>query len=429
MSLALAAWSRSGIARRLLITLGLLAAFRVGAGIPAPGVDAGALRACLEAVQGGGAVGVANLLSGGALLQLAVFALGVMPYITASIAVQMLGSTVGPVARLRQAGPEGQARLSQYTRFAAAALSGVQAAALAATVTYRPGTLYPGCGPVVTDPGVPTLAVLALTLVAGSLLCVFLGELITAHGVGNGLSLLILASVVAALPGQVHQMASQVPTAGWGLAGLGLLLLVAAVVFVEQAAYRVPVVYATHTPPTGAAGAPVYLPLRLNQAGIVPAIIASAVLSLPVALAGEAGEGLLGQAASWLVDTTGPVYLVAYAVVVAGFCFFQLASAYDPDRVADQLRHAGAFIPGLTPGDPTSDFLDRVTTRLTAAGAVYLVWVALLPALLLSATVGVGKVPLGGTTVLICVAVALATTDQLTSGVARPRFPTLKETR
>ncbi|MCK2220485.1 preprotein translocase subunit SecY [Actinomadura sp. ATCC 31491] len=400
--------------RKLLFTLALIALFRLGQILPAPGVDVVAVRACVGSATGG-LFDLAQMMSGGAMLQLSVFALGVMPYITASIVLQLLTVVVPRLEALRKEGSRGQARITQYTRYLTVALAVLNAGTVVALA--RTGRLLPGCPrPLLRDDGPLPVLVIVTTLVAGACLVMWLGELITERGIGNGMSLLMFTQVVAVFPGYVSKIFVLTPAGAVVMLAAGLFL-VAAVVFVEQAQRRVPVQYAKRLVGRRMYGASsTYIPLKVNQAGIVPVIFTSSLLYLPTLAAPLLG----GEAGGWiernLAGGAHPLYMAAYALLIAAFAYFYVSITFNPAEVADNIRRYGGFVPGLRPGRPTAEYLAYVLTRLTAPGAAYLAVLALLPLVAFAILRDPGtqqNFPFGGTSVLIMVGVGLDTVKQI----------------
>ena len=381
--------------RRVLLTLCVIAAYRAGTYVPLPGIDAAALARSLHGAPGG-LVGMAEMLSGGAVGRMAVFALGVMPYVTASILVQVATLAVPSLAALRKEGEEGRERLKRYTWALAVAVAAFQAWGLAAGLMSAEG--------VVAHPGIGFLATSVAILTAGSALLTWLGERVTKKGLGNGISLVIFAGIVAGLPSAV---AATVDLALQGALPWALVLalppvvagLVAAVVLVERAQRRIPVGY-----PGRAGGTrPPYLPLKVNAAGVMPAIFASAALTLPTGLSALLPSG----AGSWAVALAPghAGHMLATAALVALFAFLYVAATAGPRETAENLVKAGGFVPGMRPGEQTEAYLDRVITRVSVIGAAYLVVVCTLPEVAASAA----AVPfaLGGTGLLVVVGTSL----------------------
>lgn len=408
--------------RRVTLTLALLALVRVLTHIPAPGVDAAVVRACTPA--GGGWTSLVNLVSGGALHQLSLLAVGVMPYVTASLSVQLLSSAVPALNRLKTSGASGAARLTRMTRALTLLLAAVQAWALVGTAAFSPATLFPGChAPLLHETSLEARAMVAMAFVAGSAVTLWLGEQITARGIGNGVSLLLMTAMLAGLPAQLLVLAQH----GGGLVAVVLVALVATVVLachVESASVQVPLLYSTKA---GGAGG-TYFPVKVNPAGVVPVILAAASLS-----ALHAASSALAGPSSWVAQQMAaahtPLGAATYLLLVVAGTYGFLLVTVKPDQLSDSLAASGAFVPGLAPGSATSTYLDGIYTRLAGAGALYLCALAALPLAMFAATNGRLSMPLGGTGVLIVVVVATETVRaaQLARASASP--PALIPTR
>ncbi|MEP7764478.1 preprotein translocase subunit SecY [Sanguibacter sp. 25GB23B1] len=409
--------------RKLLFTISIMALFRVGSFVPSPGVDYQNVQQC---VANGGAsdiLGLVNLFSGGALLQLSIFALGIMPYITASIIVQLLRVVIPRFEALHKEGQSGTAKLTQYTRYLTVALAVLQATTY--VTMARTGQLLPNCD-VIPDDSLMASILVVITMTAGAGAIMWLGELISERGVGNGMSLLIFTSIAASFP-----------PALWGIAGgnggpqkftivvLVSLLVIALVVFVEQSQRRIPVQYAKRMVGRKMyGGSSTYIPIKINMAGVIPVIFASSLLAVP---------GLIAQFASpesdwvqWVqrnvVDTGAPLHIGLYVLLIVFFCFFYTAITFDPDEVADNMKKYGGFVPGIRAGRPTAEYLDYVITRITSAGAIYLAIVALIPTLaFIILDVGT-NIPFGGTSILIIVGVGLETVKQIDSQLQQRHY-------
>ncbi|WP_049559698.1 preprotein translocase subunit SecY [Nonomuraea sp. SBT364] len=409
--------------RKLLFTLGLLALFRLGQVLPSPGVDVVAVRECAGAARGG-LFDMVQLLSGGAMLRLSVFALGVMPYITASIVMQLLTVVVPRMEALRKEGQAGQTRITQYTRYLTVALAVLNATTVVALA--RAGQLLPGCArPLLRDDGPLVVAVLVVTMVAGACVVMWVGELITGRGIGNGMSLLMFTQVVAVFPAYMSTMLMVSPFA-FAVILVSGVFVVAAVVFVEQGQRRVPVQYARRLVGRRMyGGSSTYIPLKVNQAGIVPVIFASALLYLPALAAPMLG----GEAGAWvsrhLTSGDHPLYMTVYVLLIVGFAYFYVSITFDPAEVADNIRRYGGFVPGVRPGRATAGYLAHVLSRLVPAGAAYLGVLALVPLVAFAILRDPGtqqNFPFGGTSVLIMVSVGLETVKQVEAQVQQRAY-------
>ncbi|MBF8194430.1 preprotein translocase subunit SecY [Nonomuraea sp. K274] len=400
--------------RRLLFTLGLIGLFRLGQVMPSPGVDVVAVRECVGSAQGG-VFDMVQLLSGGAMLRLSVFALGVMPYITASIVMQLFAVMVPRLAVLRKEGHSGQAKITQYTRYLTVGLAVLNAGTV--VVLARTGQLLPGCGrPLLRDEGLLSVTVIVLTMVAGACVVMWLGELITDRGIGNGMSILMFTQVVAVFPSYMSNIFVISPV-GFVVMLVAGLFLVAAVVFVEQAQRRIPVRYAKRMVGRRMyGGSSTYIPMKVNQAGIVPVIFTTSMLYLPTLVTPLLGDTAQAWVARHLTSGTDPFYMTVYVLLIAGFAYFYVSITFDPVEVADNMRRFGGFVPGLRPGRPTATYLAYVLSRLTAPGALYLAVLALLPLVAFAILRDPGtqqNFPFGGTSVLIMVGVGLDTVKQI----------------
>ncbi|HLX19863.1 MAG TPA: preprotein translocase subunit SecY [Gaiellaceae bacterium] len=388
--------------RRLLFTALVLTVYRFGSWLPAPGVDPAAVSNFLRS-NGSGIFGLLNLLSGSSLSRLSLFALGIVPYVTASIAVQLLTAVVPRLEQLQKEGEAGYARITQYTRYATVALAAAQATGYAYLFDHE-GALHLAAG---------RLVIVVLTLTAGTTLLMWLGEQITKRGVGNGISIIIFASILTSAPTAIR---------GWlnGSAGerlffpIAALLVVVSVVFVQDGQRKIPIQYARRMlgRQTVAVGS-TYMPLRVNMAGVIPVIFAAALLALPPTLA-----GFLPSTAPFIdrhVQPGSSSYLAGEALLIVAFTFFYTAVQFNPVDQADNLRKYGGYIPGIRPGPPTAGYLDRVLSRLTASGALFLAAVAVAPCIFIRHA-GFSQATsraLGGTSVLIVVGVALDTMRQM----------------
>ena len=402
--------------RRALITLALIGVYRLGAQLPAPGVDYAAINQCAATIADGSLMSAVNLFSGGALTQVSLLGLGVMPYITAAIIMQLLGVVIPRLGELRKEGATGQATITQYSRYLTVALAGISAAGLVYAASGTPSRLFPNCpSPVLATDGNLAVVVLVVALTAGSLLAMWLGEQITEHGFGNGISLILFSSIAVTLPAQMFSVSAS--QGYWMLAGVtaGVLVLLVAVTFVEQGQRRIPIGYDR----TGTRHS-TFMPFKVNSAGVVPVIYASSLLYMPMIVVGVTdADGAVGTwVQTYLVSGTHPIYIAAYVALVLLFTFFQVSITHDVRELTDQLNSAGGFVPGIRPGAETRSYLTYVLDRITAAGAVYLAAVAVLPLFVLSGVGGGSQLPLGGTALLILASVGLDTTKQIAAKVS-----------
>ena len=399
---------------KILFTVAIIAIYRLGSYLPVPGVDFDAVQNYLEnpAQDPSGAFTLINLFSGGALTQFAIFALGIMPYITSSIIMQLLGVVIPRLEQLQKEGETGRKKIQQYTRYVTVFLALLQSASivqLAHNKGILPIDIFPGL-----TPGRFALAVLTLT--AGTALIMWLGELITQRGVGNGMSIIIFSAIVARLPSEGANIlrVNRVPIFVL-VCFLGLLIVVA-VIFVEQAQRRIPVQYAKRMVGRRMyGGQSTYIPLKVNQAGVIPIIFASSLLYIPVLLSSIVNK-------PWLTDITErfartgshPLYIITYFLLIIGFAYFYNSIAFNPVDTADNMKKYGGFIPGIRPGRQTAEYLNYILTRITLPGAVFLGAVAILPFIALAAG-NVQSFPFGGTSILITVGVGLETMKQIES--------------
>ena len=390
--------------RRLLFTAMILAVFRIGSWLPAPGVDPGAVSNFVNS-KGSSIFGLLNLLSGSSLSRLSLFALGIVPYVTASIVVQLLTTVVPRLEQLQQEGEAGYARLNQYTRYATVGLAAAQATGYAYLFKHE-GAIHLNAG---------RFVVLVLTLCGGTTLLMWLGEQITKRGVGNGISILIFASILASAPTGIHAWLNGSTTEHLFFPIAALFVLVA-VVFVQEGLRKIPIQYARRVVGRRTmADASTYMPLRVNMAGVIPVIFAAALLALPPTLAGFVPSTT--QFINRYVRPGTFSYLGGEALLIVAFTFFYTAVQFNPVDQADNLRKYGGYIPGIRPGPPTAGYLDRVLSRLTLPGSLFLAAVAVAPCIFISHA-GFSQATsraLGGTSVLIVVGVALDTMRQMES--------------
>ena len=407
--------------RKLLFTLGLVVLFRLGSVVPTPGVDYTAIQKCITSEQSNNLYGLINLFSGGALLQLSVFALGIMPYITSSIIIQLLTVVIPRLETLKKEGQAGQAKTTQYTRYLTLGLAILQSTGIVA-LARTPGRLFQGCNlQLVPNQSIALIVTMVVVMTAGTAVIMWLGELITDRGVGNGMSILIFTSIIATFPGQLNAILK-----GDGLFKFIITIIiglatVAAVVYVEQAQRRIPVQYAKRM--VGSRlfdGASTYIPLKVNMAGVIPVIFASSLLYIPTLIVTLSGS--TAGWAQWIArnlsssgGSGGALYVAFYFLLIIFFAYFYVSITFNPVEVADDMKKYGGFIPGIRAGKPTADYLDYVITRLTAPGSLYLGLVAIIPFIAYGA-LGVGRRFLfGGTSLLIMVGVGLDTVKQIES--------------
>jgi preprotein translocase subunit SecY len=412
------AFKTPDLRRKILFTLFIIGVYRLGAYVPGPGVSYVAIQRALESTEDSSLYGLVNLFSGGALLQLSVFALGIMPYITASIILQLLVVVIPRLEELKKEGQSGQAKITQYTRYLTIALAVLQSTGIIALA--RSGRLFPDPSiEVIPDDSLFRILVLVITLTAGTAVIMWLGELITDRGVGNGMSVLIFTSIISSIPAQAVRL-YQSDNGLLAVISIALLALVVItlVVYVEQAQRRIPVQYAKRMIGRRMyGGTSTYIPLKVNQAGIIPVIFASSLLYLPQLLSNvwTSNATFTRFINTYLVDPSNPVYLAVYFALIVFFTYFYVAITFNPVEVSDNMKKYGGFVPGIRPGRATAEYLDYILSRITAFGAVYLGLVAVLPYLLFGLTGNGETVPFGGTAILIIVGVGLETVKQVES--------------
>ena len=396
--------------RRLLFVLGALIVFRIGAHIPVPGVDPVALAELFNQ-QRGTIIDMFNMFSGGALERFTVFAIGIMPYISASIIMQLLTAVVPKLEQLKKEGEAGRRKISQYTRYGTVVLATVQATGVA----YALQNQQFGGLPVVIEPGPAFMFTAIVTLVAGTMFLMWLGEQVTERGIGNGISIIIFAGIVAGLPSAIGGTLELGSTGELSLFMIFFFMLMAIavtyfVIFVERGQRRITVNYAKRQQGRKMYGGHTsHLPLKVNMAGVIPPIFASSIILFPATVAGMFSQG--SENLEWLQDIANllspgqPIYVLLYALAIIFFCFFYTALQFNPKDTADNLKKSGAFIPGIRPGEQTAKYIDGVMTRLTVAGAIYITMVCLLPEFLIVNW----NVPFyfGGTSLLIIVVVVM----------------------
>ncbi|HYG32825.1 MAG TPA: preprotein translocase subunit SecY [Methylophilaceae bacterium] len=399
----------SELKSRLLFVLGALVVFRLGAHIPVPGIDPVVLAKLFES-QDNGILGMFNMFSGGALSRFTVFALGIMPYISASIIMQLLTVVSPQLEQLKKEGESGRRQITKYTRYGTLFLATFQA--LGITIALESQSF--GGQPLVYDPGLMFRFTAVITLVSGTMFLMWLGEQITERGIGNGISIIIFAGIVAGLPSAIGGTLELARTGAFSIPlvvflFIAAILVTAFVVFVERGQRKITVNYAKRQVGRKVFGGQTsHLPLKLNMAGVIPPIFASSIILFPATLAGWFGSN---ESMSWLKDIGStlspgqPLYIILFAVAIIFFCFFYTALVFNPKETADNLKKSGAFVPGIRPGDQTAKYIDRIMGRLTLAGALYITAVCLLPEFLILEW----NVPFyfGGTSLLIIVVVTM----------------------
>ncbi len=433
----LRAFRTPDLRRKLLFTLFIVAVFRLGFALPTPGISEKAVNACLNTVnKSGGQVGLfqlVNLFSGGALFRLSVFALGIMPYITASIILQLLAVVIPRLETLRQEGQSGQAKITQYTRYLTVGLAILQSTGIIALA--RSGNLFGGiggaqCSSLIPNTSVFTISTMVICMTAGTAVIMWLGELITDRGVGNGMSVMIFTQVIAVIPGEMLLIYRTKHAFEFGvvlLVGVGIIAFVA---FMEQAQRRIPVQYAKRMVGRKMyGGTSTYIPLKVNQAGVIPVIFASSMLYIPQ-LAAQLFGGVSTAHPKWwanwvqahLILGDDPYYMAIFFALILFFTYFYVSITFNPTEVADNMKKYGGFIPGIRPGRPTAEYLSYVLSRLTAPGSVYLGLVALIPMVAIGLVGASQQFPLGGTSILIAVGVGLDTVKQIESQLQQRNY-------
>lgn len=423
--------------KKILFVLGILVLYRFGATLPSPGVDFKVVQECLDPANQDSTqqqiYSLINMFSGGALLQLSVFAIGIMPYITASIIVQLLTVVIPRFEELRKEGQAGQAKMTQYTRYLTVALALLQATgivALAANGNLLQGQANCDAQNIIRDQSILGLAIIVIVMVAGAMVVMWFGELITERGIGNGMSLLITAGIVARIPAEGRMILNDRGPVAFTLVIVAGMIIVGGVVFIESGQRRIPVQYAKRMVGRKMyGGSSTYLPLKVNQAGVIPVIFASSLLYMPMLISNlTRGDG---TPKGWqtfidqhLVNPSDPVYIVTYFAMIIFFTYFYVAVTFNPQERADDMKKYGGFIPGIRPGQPTADYLGYVLSRITLPGSIYLGTIAILPNLFMQVgnSGGLQNLPFGGTALLIMVVVALDTVKQVNSQLMQRKY-------
>jgi preprotein translocase subunit SecY len=429
------AFQTPDLRKKMLITLGLIALFRFGASLPTPGIDEKNVTICSNAATAAGSptagvLGIVNLLSGQALLHLSVFALGIMPYITASIILQLLTVVIPRLETLKQEGQAGQAKITQYTRYLTVGLAILQSTGYVELA--RSGTLFNGCGvagdnPIIPNGSVFTIATMVITMVAGTTVIMWMGELITDRGVGNGMSVMIFTTVISVIPGELLAIYRDKSPFYAAVAVVVVVFIVAFIVFMEQAQRRIPVQYAKRMVGRRMyGGTSTYIPMKVNQAGVIPVIFASSLLYIPTLGAQLFGKNSTSGWVAWvdryIEQSSSPIYMLGFFVLIIGFTYFYVSITFNPDEVSDNMKKYGGFIPGIRPGRPTAEYLRYVLSRLTAPGSVYLGAIALFPLVALSAIGVANEFPFSGVSLLIMVGVGLDTVKQIESQLQQRNY-------
>ncbi|MDO5077038.1 preprotein translocase subunit SecY [Corynebacterium sp.] len=435
MSALVSAFKDADLRKKILFTIAMIVLYRIGAQIPSPGVDYASISGRLrELTQDQSSVySLINLFSGGALLQLSIFAIGIMPYITASIIVQLLTVVIPHFEELKKEGQSGQSKMMQYTRYLTVGLALLQSAGIVA-LADRGQLLGSGVEVLRADRGVFDLVVLVLTMTAGAVLVMWIGELMTEKGIGNGMSLLIFAGIATRLPSDGAGILSSSGGGIFAMVLVAVIILVVGVVFIEQGQRRIPVQYAKRMVGRRQyGGTSTYLPLKVNQAGVIPVIFASSLIYVPVLITQIVQSGQTQVSDNWwqrnviqfLQTPSSWQYILLYFVLIIFFSYFYVSVQYDPAEQADNMKKYGGFIPGIRPGRPTAQYLGYVMNRLLFVGALYLGIIAVLPNIMLDLGVGTtnaGSTPFGGTAILILVSVALTTVKQIESQLLQSNY-------
>lgn len=426
------AFSTPDLRNKLMFTIAIVAIYRLGSFIPAPFVNYGNVQQCLNTgnTSTSGIYELVNLFSGGALLQLSIFALGIMPYITASIITQLLRVVIPRFETLYKEGQAGQAKLTQYTRYLTIGLGLLQSTTLIAVA--RQGALFgSNCTvPVFSDNSWWAISLMVITMTAGTGVIMWLAEMVTERGIGNGMSLLIFASVAAGFPSSLGQIGQErgIETLIAVIAvGVVIVLLV---ILVEQSQRRIPVQYAKRMVGKRTyGGQATYLPIKVNQAGVVPVIFASSLLYLPGLIAQFNGPDAAGKVADWVIWinnnlTQGdqPLYMVMYFLMIIAFTYFYVSITFNPEEVSENMKSYGGFIPGIRAGRPTTEYLEYVLSRITFPGSIYLGLVALIPLVALTLLNANQNFPFGGTSILIIVGVGLETVKQISAQMQQRNY-------
>jgi len=428
----LRAFRTPDLRRKLLFTIFIIAVFRLGCALPTPGISEKAVNACIGAANksGSSVYQLVNLFSGGALFRLSVFALGIMPYITASIILQLLAVVIPRLETLRQEGQSGQNKITQYTRYLTVGLAILQSTGIVALA--RSGKLFQSvlqCNQsLIPNPSVFTIVTMVTTMTAGTAVIMWLGELITDRGVGNGMSLMIFTQVIAVIPGEMLNIRTSRGNFVFGVVLVVGIAIIAFVAFMEQAQRRIPVQYAKRMVGRRMyGGTSTYIPLKVNQAGVIPVIFAASLLYIPQLAASLFGNQNHPQPwfkwiETYMVRGDSAIYMLSFFVLIVFFTYFYVAITFNPTEVADNMKKYGGFIPGIRPGRPTAEYLNFVLTRLTAPGSLYLGVIALIPMIALALVGASQNFPFGGTSILIAVGVGLDTVKQIESQLQQRNY-------
>ncbi|MBA3326701.1 MAG: preprotein translocase subunit SecY [Solirubrobacterales bacterium] len=408
LSTILSAFTVADIRKKLAFTAAMLALYRLGNHVPVPGINVDAVASIQDQFGGSNILGFLNLFSGGGLSRIALFALGIMPYITASIILQLLTVVVPALEKLSKEGEVGQQRITQYTRYLTVGLAFAQS--IGYVFLFRSFQASAG-QPVIENFSAPRVFLIVISLTAGCVLIMWMGELITQRGIGNGISLMIFASIVSGLPNGVQAWWTSPDPVFKVMMPFIALAVIAAIVFVQEGQRRIPIQYAKRVIGRRMTqGGQTYLPLRVNMAGVIPVIFAASIMAFPPTI-GQLLNNSAGNDFANFFSPNGWAYIVGETIFIILFTYFYTAVTFNPVDQADNLKKYGGFIPGVRPGRPTAEFLDRILARLTFPGALYLAAVAAMPTILINQTSA--NFFFGGTSLLIVVGVALDTMKQL----------------
>ncbi|MGP6173947.1 preprotein translocase subunit SecY [Corynebacterium sp. A21] len=435
MSAIISAFRDADLRKKILFTIAMVILYRIGAQIPSPGVDYAAISGRLRDLtqEEGSVYSLINLFSGGALLQLSIFAIGIMPYITASIIVQLLTVVIPHFEQLKKEGQSGQSKMTQYTRYLTLGLALLQSSGIVA-LADREQLLGAGIQVLDSDRGIMDLLLLVIVMTSGAILVMWLGELITEKGVGNGMSLLIFAGIATRLPTDGMNILNDSGGLVFAMVVVTVIILVVGVVFVEQGQRRIPVQYAKRMVGRRQyGGSSTYLPLKVNQAGVIPVIFASSLIYMPVLITQIVNSGGAVAPDNWwqrnviqyLQTPSSWQYIVLYFALIIFFSYFYVSVQYDPNDQAENMKKYGGFIPGIRPGRPTAQYLGYVMNRLLFVGALYLGVIAVLPNIAMDLGMGgasSGMTAFGGTAILILVSVALTTVQQIESQLLQSNY-------
>jgi preprotein translocase subunit SecY len=421
----LQAFKTPDLRKKILFTLLVIVIFRIGSFIPTPGVDYKAVNECVAGTSSNDLLGLINLFSGGALLQLSIFALGIMPYITASIIIQLLRVVIPRFEALYKEGQSGQTKMTQYTRYLTIGLAILESTTI--LVTAMSGALFGGECPndIIPDKGPVAFTMMIIVMMAGTGFIMWLAELVTEKGIGNGMSILIFSSICAKFLPDLWSIGDS--SAGWGVFAIivvFIVVIIAIVVFVEQSQRRIPVQYAKGQIGQTRQGTMNYIPIKINISGVIPIIFASSIISLPgmIAQFGNQESGWVQFIREHISSQTAPLHILIYGLLTFAFCFFYAGIAFNPDDTADNIKNYNGFVPGIRPGKPTAEYLQFVLTRINTVGATYLTILALVPTFIFMWAGVSQNMPFGGTTLLIIVGVGLDTVKQINSQLEQHHY-------